>query len=297
MDNKQQEETLQYFKAYAEDWHKKAQGAIAAKVNVIQQRNGYVLEVIKERAATNWLLDVGCGTGDLVCDAARQGVNGLGVDFAQEMIDIAREKSRQAGLGNAYFECCSIFDCDFSTRKFDVAAANGFIEYISQDALLQFFDLMYQALTPGGSFVVGSRNRLFNLYSLNDFTRQELVNNHIHALLEEALAFASGDALEEILNLQPAPLQTPETQHADTGIHVSTRFQYTPLQLIRILSEKGFAIKEIYPVHVHGVPPAFKAEHPETHTAISNLLQNYARQHLSLLPFASTFMLHAEKPL
>jgi hypothetical protein len=67
------------------------------------------------------------------------------------------------------------------------------------------------------------------------------------------------------------------------------------VQLTRMLKARGFVIKQLYPVHVHGVPPAFKKHHPATHTSIANLLQNYAHEHISLVPYSSSFMLHADK--
>lgn len=53
------------------------------------------------------VLDVGCGTGDLVCDLAKNEINARGVDFAQEMIDIAKDNAHKMGLEKAKFECCS----------------------------------------------------------------------------------------------------------------------------------------------------------------------------------------------
>ncbi len=52
------------------------------KFNVIQERNGFVLHVIENRSDTRSTLDVGCGTGDLVCDIARRGIAATGIDFA-----------------------------------------------------------------------------------------------------------------------------------------------------------------------------------------------------------------------
>ncbi|MFC1671514.1 class I SAM-dependent methyltransferase [Planctomycetota bacterium] len=296
MKNVQQEEALRYFRTHAQDWQNKAKASGEGKVNVIQQRNGYVLEIIKDRKETRSILDVGCGTGDLVCDVAKQGIDATGVDFAQDMIELALDKAKGEQLKKAHFECCSIFDFDSSKHDFDVISANGFIQYISQDELNNFFDIVYHALNPNGSFVVGSRNRLFNLFSLNAFTRQELNEPSIEALLRESVALASGDAIEEISRrVEAAPLQKPDTQHTKTGIDVTTRFQYTPLQLMNMLNDRGFESVEIYPIHIHSAPPLFKDKHPEMHASISNLLQVYARQCSELVPFSSSFMLHVQK--
>ena len=84
-------------------------------------------------------------------------------------------------------------------------------------------------------------------------------------------------------------------EHARTNIGVTTRFQYTPYQLIEMLVGLDLAVMEVCPVHIHGVPPSFKGDFPQVHTSIANLLQSYARHRLDLVPSASTFMIHARK--
>ena len=78
MQTKQQKETLLYFKKYAKDWERKANIKGEDQVNVIKQRNEYVLNVIKQREKTERALDVGCGTGDLVCDISKKGIKAVG---------------------------------------------------------------------------------------------------------------------------------------------------------------------------------------------------------------------------
>jgi len=295
MANVQQEEALHYFKAHAQDWQNKAKLSDKNKVNIIKQRNGYVLDVIKDRKETKLVLDVGCGTGDLVCQIAKTGINAIGVDFAQDMVDVALTKAKKEQLENAHFECRSIFDLDFSKKKFDVISANGFIEYISQNELNKFFNLVYEALAPNGSLVVGSRNRLFNIFSLNAYTQHEITESAIEGLLEEAIALASGEGIEDLAKRKPITFQKKDTKHADTGINVTTRYQYTPIQLITLLKDKGFNAVEIYPIHIHCTPPVFANKYQEIHGSISNLLQTYGRQSQELVPYSSSFMLHVQR--
>ncbi|MFC1679752.1 class I SAM-dependent methyltransferase [Elusimicrobiota bacterium] len=294
MTSAQQKESLRYFRAQAKGWEVKSRGSNKTEVNVIAQRNGYVLEVAKERKAKS-ALDIGCGTGNLVCDLARGRVKAVGVDFAQDMIDIASRRAKKANLKHARFECCSAFDFDFSGRKFDVISANGFIEYISQRQLSRFLGLVRGALPVRGSFVVGSRNRLFNIFSLNAFTRHELGRSAASGLLEEAIALASGASLKALSKHKPVPLQGAGMKHASTGIDVTTRYQYTPLQLIGLLKEHGFRPVEIRPIHIHCAPPGFKKRHPDIHCSTSNLLQAFGKDSPELIPYSSSFMIHARR--
>jgi 2-polyprenyl-3-methyl-5-hydroxy-6-metoxy-1,4-benzoquinol methylase len=295
MTTKQQEEALHYFSEHASEWKNRASSADEERVNITQQRNGFVISVIEHRTTTRAALDVGCGTGDLVCDIARMGIDATGVDFSPEMVDIARARGEQERLDQAHFHCNSIFDFDLTQRRYDVVSAIGFIEYISLEELDHFLDLSHQALNPGGSFVVGSRNRLFNIFSLNSFTVEEIDAGMATLLLQEATRLASGISATALAELEAPPLPKSNGHQTRTGIDVSIRYQFTPVQLARMLKARGFVIKQLYPVHIHGVPPAFKGRHPAIHTRISNLLQNYAHEHISLVPYSSSFVLHAER--
>lgn len=295
MDKNQREETLHYFTNHAQNWKEKALETDEKQVNIIKQRNDYVYNIILNKLNSEYFLDIGCGTGDLVCAAAKEGVKSIGVDFAQDMIDIAKQKANEGLLNNAEFECCSIFDFDFSHHKYDVISANGFIEYISQGELKILFSKVYESLNKNGSFVLGSRNRLFNAFSLNDYTKKEISELTIVGLLEESIAIAMGEPIDTLSERMPVPLEAEDTQHVITGIDVTTRYQYTPIQLIRLLKNEGFIPVEIYPIHIHGVPPIYAKEHPEVHAFISNTLQNNDYVSQQLIPFASSFMIQVEK--
>lgn len=295
MDTKQQTEALKYFKEYAQDWKRKANSTSQDGVNVIKQRNDYVIKVVHERNNTDLVLDVGCGTGDLVCELAKKGINARGVDFAKEMIDIAKENAKKLNLDNAIFECSSIFDYHLESNEYDVISANGFIEYISHEELNKFLAISSGALKPGGSLVVGSRNRLFNIFSLNTFIEDEMNESNINLLLLEATQIVKSNDIKNLIDIKTAPLQKENKEHQQTGITVATRYQFTPAQLIHMLKQKGFEPVEIYPIHIHGVLPKFKDKYPSVHDNISNLLQVYAQNNMSLIPQSSSFMIHFKK--
>ncbi len=292
---KQKKETLHYFKKNAETWSRNAEAIDCNRVNVIQQRNNYVMKVIDSRSQTRYGLDIGCGSGDLVCEMARAGIDATGIDFADEMIVIAKRRASQQKLVNAHFHCSSLFEYNIQKGQYDILSANGFIEYILPDELNKFLDLAYDAINCGGSLVLGSRNRLFNILSANSFTLEEINNDSINLLLKEAIAIASGMSLDKLAEIEKAPPQQPDIEHESTGIRVSTRYQFTPAQLIALLKERGFITVHLYPIHVHGVLPFFKRQHPRIHTDISIALQNFADENTSLILQSSSFMLHAMK--
>ncbi|MEK7170201.1 MAG: class I SAM-dependent methyltransferase, partial [Patescibacteria group bacterium] len=204
---KQQREALKYFGAYAADWDRKAQTSVQNEVNVIAQRNNFVLKVVSERKKVRAALDVGCGTGDLVCALAKTGVDAVGIDFAKEMIARANKHKEERHLTKAHFEHTSVFDYSVSKGAYDVISANGFIEYISYAELERFLTLSAEMLVAGGSLVLGSRNRLFNLFSLNTFTGEEMKDGSATSLLAEALAVATAKRIADLSRLKTLPLQ------------------------------------------------------------------------------------------
>ena len=295
MKTSQQDQALRYFNEISEEWYRKANAPTKKEVNIIDQRNKYVLRVAKERENVGLVLDVGCGSGELVCRLGEAGVSATGVDFAEEMIAIADRSADEMKLQNVNFICVSIFDFPPVPDKYDVISANGFIEYISYKELEKFFDFCHISLKSGGSLVVGSRNRIFNAFSLNDFTFDEIHENTIIPLLIEAIKLVNLDTIEELIGVTSLSWQKEDTHHHMTEINVHSRYQFTPSQLITRLSDKGFHPVEVYPIHIHGVLPHFKHKHPEVHKSISDLLQNYSSLGNDLVPFSSSFMLHVTK--
>lgn len=295
MKTKQQNESLKYFKKYAQAWKRKANISTKDEVNIIKQRNDYVIKVAEERDSKDLALDVGCGTGDLVCELAKKGIDAIGIDFAKEMIDAAKENAKRLSLEKAKFECYSIFDYYLEPSKYDVISANGFIEYISYKELAKFLDISLKTLKSGGSLILGSRNRLFNIFSLNKFTEEEISENNINLLLLEAIQIVNSGDIKELIGLKTASLQKEEKKHQQTGIKVTTRYQFTPVQLINMLNNKGFELVEVFPIHIHGVLPKFKDKYSKIHGNISNLLQSYAQDNMSLIPQSSSFMIHVKK--
>lgn len=289
---KQQQETLEYFTKYAKKWRRKVDSPID---NTIKQRDNYILNIIKQnKSQIKNILDIGCGNGGLTCIISKKGINITGIDFSKEMIKIAKNNSKKYKCKTVTFEHYSIFDFPVQSNTYDLVFANGFIEYISFKELIQFLKICFKSLKNGGLLIISSRNRLFNLFSLNEFTKREIKAGTIKSLLYESTLLASCRNTKQLLKNKVGIPTSKDKKQPYTGIDVSIRYQYTPLQLIKILQSKGFIPVDISPVHIHGSPPIFKKNHLNIHNYISCLLQNYPN-HLSLIPFASSFMICSKK--
>ncbi|MFD1712307.1 class I SAM-dependent methyltransferase [Ottowia sp. GY511] len=63
----------------------------------------------------DFLIDLGSGDGKIVIAAAREGAQGLGIEYNPDMVQLSRRLAAQAGVGErARFEKADIFESDFS---------------------------------------------------------------------------------------------------------------------------------------------------------------------------------------
>jgi len=290
----QQAQALTYFDRVSAEWRMKAEGR-ASKVNVIAQRNACAHRVGGFLPNFRSMLDVGCGTGELVLEMAARNISSTGIDFAPEMIRACKEKRSALAQQNAHFHCCSVFQYDPGESTQDLISALGFIEYISPAELTDLLRFSHRVLRQGGALVLGSRNRLFNLVSLNEYTRMEVALGTPDRLLDEAIAFSEAGDLETALAAFPGERLPQPDVHPGTGISVAVRYQYTPGELAAAVREAGFAATALFPVHYHAVPPRAKARMLEMHVAFSDSIFETAGHDLRLIPFSSSFVLGACK--
>ena len=79
------------------------------------------------------VLDAGCGTGALACEAARRGADVIAVDVAASLVEIARERApRDALAGSLRFEVGDMLDHEPGAFDY-VVAMDSLIHYRRQD--------------------------------------------------------------------------------------------------------------------------------------------------------------------
>ena len=293
--NNQQEQARSYFHHSARDWQSKAE-AQPIEYNVIQARNRAALDIISRVSSVSDFLDVGCGTGQLAIDVAKRGIRSVGIDFAPDMIRIAEENNAKESA-DALFVCSSFFDAQQAPASYDIISAQGMIEYISLDELETFLGLCSAALRGGGSLALASRNRLFNVVSLNSFTKMEMELGTLDFLIREAICFQSSAAGELFANIAAHGRIDPQpSSHPGTGIGVDIRYQFSPAELIERARGHGFSPEAIYPIHFHALPGSFKEEYPHLHAEIAAFAERAGHRDHRLVPHSSSFVLDLRKP-
>jgi SAM-dependent methyltransferase len=104
--------------------------------------------------ATDHVLDVGCGRGELVCEAARLGCEATGVDYSADAIELARQRA----AGTAWEKRCKFHHAsitqDFpNEEQFDVIFALDVFEHIHREELRHLLTSVKKRLKRGGRFV------------------------------------------------------------------------------------------------------------------------------------------------
>lgn len=283
----QQQETQAYFRRYATEWRTHAE-AHNKQFSLRIERDRLALEAAPRSGVA---CDLGCGSGELAHRLAERGLEVLGLDFAPEMIEIARRTP-----SSAKFVCASLLDFAFDDESVDFFVANGLIEYFSPEEVEFLFRKAARALRPGGSLVVHVRNRLFNLFSLNEYTRRECAAGTLARLAEEAVLLAGGAGFEALARLPgnlPRFSSHPPTTSEGTTIAVQTRHQYLPSESILSLARAGLFTEKLLPLHFHAFPGPVRDAHPEWHDQAAALVQRELP--LSAIPQCSSFVAIARK--
>lgn len=291
----QQQQTKKYFKDHAEDWQNKATDEI---YSVINDRHRAVHRTLSTFQNGSRFLDVGCGTGQLAIEASSKGFNSLGLDFAEEMISQA-EVNAEKQKSNAKFKTGSIFDFE-PKEKYHVISAMGFIEYISLKQLDQFLSFCNSNTTDKGAISIGSRNRLFNLTTFNEYTAIEKKLGTLDKLFEEASICISSKSNEEFISemreYMGSNFLIQNDSHPITGIEVGTRYQFTPSDLMYRIEKHGFRVTNIYSVHYHSFHPVITSENFLTiRKKISEMVSDEFQSEFRFLPNASSFVMEAKK--
>jgi len=121
-------------------------------------RHQYILDMLEPTGPARRVLDVGCGSGIMVVDLARQGHSVWGIDVAPEMIRKTRLLAAEELIDGQAPELCvgTIESLPFAAEYFDVVIAAGVIEYLEEDAAA--LRELRRVLRPGGVLIASFRN-------------------------------------------------------------------------------------------------------------------------------------------
>ncbi len=112
-----------------------------------------ISEPVCDDSEKNLVLDLGCGTGTLTELLYRKGYDMIGVDFSQEMLNIAMNKKEKSGSDILYL-CQDMRELDLYSTIGTVISACDSVNYLLEDEeVIETFRLINNYLYPGGVFI------------------------------------------------------------------------------------------------------------------------------------------------
>ena len=101
------------------------------------------------------LLDLGCGTGQMLLRHARRFGRAIGVDHSREMLAIAEERLRAAGIAT-----CTLVESDFfdylerGDERYSLVTCVGCLHHLPAEAFGAFFARVRSRLADGGMLLL-----------------------------------------------------------------------------------------------------------------------------------------------
>lgn len=113
--------------------------------------NQYLVSLLKEHCVESGLvLDLGCGTGKITRLLAESGYDMIGVDYSEEMLQIAMEQETEGIL----YLCQDMREFElYGTVAAVVSICDSMNYILEEEDLLQVFRLVNNYLDPGGVFI------------------------------------------------------------------------------------------------------------------------------------------------
>jgi 2-polyprenyl-6-hydroxyphenyl methylase/3-demethylubiquinone-9 3-methyltransferase len=103
------------------------------------------------------VLEVGCGAGLAAVALARRGLRVHAIDIAPEMVDLAVEAARSAGVRQLTCGLGDVHALELGDETFDLVLALGLLPWLHDEAL--GLKEMARVLRPGGRLIASADNR------------------------------------------------------------------------------------------------------------------------------------------
>jgi 2-polyprenyl-3-methyl-5-hydroxy-6-metoxy-1,4-benzoquinol methylase len=158
----------------------------------------------------HWVLDVGCGRGEILAESYSSGAYAIGIDYSQSALDLARLaiEARSGEIGEKTLVCLgNARRLPFVSESFDVVFVLDVIEHLAEDELIMTLRNIVRVLNPDGVCIISTPN-----------------------LWQTTIGEAIIDTIKRLLR-QPLP------SRKDDPTHINLK---TPVALRRTLSRAGF---------------------------------------------------------
>jgi cyclopropane-fatty-acyl-phospholipid synthase len=209
------DETMTYSCALFEEGVETLEDAQRAKLELICRK----LEL--EPGMT--MLDIGCGWGSLAIHAARDhGASVVGITLSEPQAELARERAREAGVGDRV-EFRVMDYRDLRDERFEAVASIGMVEHVGEGQIDRYAAQIAAVLEPGG--------RVLN-HGIT-YIPAEAGGAHIGGDFSNRYVFPDGELLNlsrmlvafERAGFEALNVENLHTDYAETLRHWTVRFE------------------------------------------------------------------------
>ena len=279
---------FQYFnkdysvKEYSE-MYKKLRLDIRYPANV--KREQIFVQLLKKHKPKK-IVDAGCGTGMPLIDIKKKGFNIIGYDKAKNMVLEAKEN-----LKNNKLSPDLVFNDDFENPKkiknnsVDCILGMGAFYYsknVNKTLLNQ-----KKKLKKNGRLIFSLRNRLFDLVTLNNYTKKFLNEIYEVKFLKKSWKIKYNNLTKNFSDRKKFKFKNIDEE----GVY--NHIPHNPLTITDEMSKLGLEVEGIYFYHFHALPPEFQNYDEHYYNRISWKIENPLDWRGFFL--ASTFVIDCKK--
>jgi ubiquinone/menaquinone biosynthesis C-methylase UbiE len=122
------------------------------------------------------LLDCGSGPGSITIDLAALVAPGevIGIDMAENHLEIGRRNAKERGVSNIRFETANVYELPFTDNSFDAVFSHAVVEQL--DDPLKALREQYRVLKPGGILAIRDADRAGELFWPQNDTLTDLLD-------------------------------------------------------------------------------------------------------------------------
>mgnify|MGYP001215212107 CR=1 FL=1 len=230
------------------DMYKKLRLDIRYPANV--KREQIFVKLLKKYKPKK-IIDAGCGTGMPLIDIKKKGFNIIGYDKAKNMVVEAKENLKKNKLPTNL-----VFYDDFENPKT--------IKNNSADCILGMGAFYYsknvkktlinqkRKLRKNGRLIFSLRNRLFDLITLNNYTK-----NFLHEIYETKSLKKEWKNKYKNLTKNFSDRKKSRFKNIDED-GVYSHIPHNPLTINAEMEKIGLLVEGMYFYHFHALPPVFE---------------------------------------
>lgn len=187
----------------------------------------------------NLVVDLGCGTGTLTELLYQKGYDMIGIDNAEEMLNVAMDKRAETGSEILYL-LQDMRKLELYSTVGTVVSVCDSVNYIlEEDELLETFSLVNNYLYPGGIFIFD-----FN----TEYKYREVIGDTTIAENREDCSFIWENYYDPDTNVNEYDLTVFVQEEEDIFRRFTeTHYQrgYTTEQMVRLIEEAGMTLVEM----------------------------------------------------